>query len=195
MKGAEQPEELLLGQKKIGLLALEKALELSDQVLSISSSEEQAEVMGSIAQERGLRLDCRVLEDVRSVGRVLSAAFEMCSGGSLVMMPSSSPYVSTEVLGLMVELLDSRDGVFLREKGGALYESLYALRVTPAKRLLDSGANPESLTDLINALTRTMAISWNASSALDPLHLSYFSVRTDSDYETAKRLLYKVARA
>jgi hypothetical protein len=27
------------------------------------------------------------------------------------------------------------------------------------------------------------------------LHLSYFSVRTDSDYETAKRLLYKVARA
>jgi len=195
MKGARPPEELLLGRKKIGLLALDKALEISDHVLSVSSSEEQAEVMDSIAQERGVTLSSRVLEDSGSVRAVLSAAFELCEGGSLLIMPSSSPYVSTEVLGLMVELLDPRDGVFLKEKGGAVYESLYALKVGPAKAALEAGGDPENITDIIDALARTMAISWDAASALDPLHLSYFSVRTDSDYSTAKRLLARVTKA
>jgi len=195
MKGARPPEELLLGRKKIGLLALDKALEISDHILSVSSSEEQAEVMDSIAQERGVTLSSRVLEDSGSVRAVLSAAFELCEGGSLLIMPSSSPYVSTEVLGLMVELLDPRDGVFLKEKGGAVYESLYALKVGPAKAALEAGGDPENITDIIDALARTMAISWDAASALDPLHLSYFSVRTDSDYSTAKRLLARVTKA
>jgi len=195
MKKAKQPEELLLGQKKIGLLALDKALEFSDHVISVSSSEEQAEVMDLIAQERGVTLNCRVLEDVGSVRAVLSTVLQLCEGGSLLMMPSSSPYVSTEVLGLMVELLESRDGVFLREKGGAVYESLYALKVGPAKAILEAGGDPESLADIVDALAKTIAISWEAASALDPLHLSYFSVITDSDYDTAKRLLPRVTKA
>lgn len=195
MKKTRQPEELLLGQKKIGMLALDKALEFSEHIVSVSSSEEQAEVMDSIAQERGVMLNSRVLEDTGSASAVLSAVFEVCEGGSLLVMPSSSPYVSTEVLGLMMELLDSRDGVFLREKGGAVYEPLYALKVGSARAILEAGRKPKSLAEIIDALSRTMAISWDAASALDPLHLSYFSVRTESDYDTAKRLLTRVIKA
>ncbi|HYA22317.1 MAG TPA: hypothetical protein VEG31_04000 [Thermoproteota archaeon] len=194
MSGNRPPEEMLLGDKKIGLMALERALDLSDRVVSVVSSEEQADAMKIIGKEKGAAIDAAVVNDMNSVSAVISVALDMCDDGSLLAMPSSSPYISADVLGLILELLEDRDGVFLRDKGGSIYDFLFGVKVRPTKLLLEQRADLTSLSDLLDRLLRTMVISWDAASTLDPLHLSYFRVVTDSDLNTAQRLLKKVMK-
>jgi len=193
-EGNKLPEEMLLGDKKIGMLALERAMDFSDRVISVVSSEEQAEAMRAIAQEKGAAMDPKVIYDMNSVSSIISAALGMCDGDFLLAIPSSSPFVSADVLGLMLELLEDRDGVFLRDKGGLIYDFLFGVKVEPARILLKQRPDLAHLSDLLEHLLRTMAISWDAASALDPLHLSYFRVSTDSDFKTAQRLLRKVVK-
>lgn len=194
MKGNRLPEEMLLGGKKIGMMALERALDLSDRVVSVVSSEEQAEAMGTIAQEKGVTMSPRVVNDMSSVSAVVSTALDMCDDGFLLAMSSASPYISVDILGLVLELLEDRDGIFFRDKGGSIYDFLFGVKVQPTRSLLKQQVNLFSLSDLLDHLLRTMAISWNAASTLDPLHLSYFRVGTDSDFRTAQSLFKKVMR-
>jgi molybdopterin-guanine dinucleotide biosynthesis protein A len=194
MKGNKLPEEMLLGGKKIGMMALERALDISDRVISVVSSEEQAEAMETIAQEKGVTISPRVVNDMSSVSTVVSTALAMCDDGFLLAMPSASPYVSADILGLVLELLEDRDGIFFRDKGGSIYEFLFGVKVQPTRSLLGQQVELTSLSDLLDRLLRTMAISWNAATTLDPLHLSYFKVSTDSDFKTAQNMFKKVMR-
>jgi len=194
MKGNKLPEEMLLGGKKIGMMALERALDFSDHIVSVVSSEEQAEAMEAIAQEKGVAISTRVVNDMGVVSTVVSTALDMCDDGYLLAMPSASPYVSVDILGLILELIEERDGIFFRDKGGSIYDFLFGVKVQPARLLLKKEVELTSLSELLDGLLRTMAISWSAASTLDPLHLSYFKVSNDSDFETAKRLLKKVMK-
>ena len=194
MEGSRLPEEMLLGDKKIGLMALERALDFSDRVISVVSSGEQAEAMRAIAQGKGAAMDSKVVDDMNSVPAVISAILDMCDDSFLLAMPSSSPYVSADILGLMLELLENRDGVFLRNKGGSIYDFLFGIKVEPARSLLKKHVDLASVSDLLERLPRTLAISWDAASALDPLHFSYFMVSTDTDFRTAQRLLRRVMK-
>ncbi len=194
MKGNRLPEAMLLGGKKIGMMALERALDLSDRVVSVVSSEEQAEAMETIAQEKGVTMSPRVVNDMSSVSAVVSTALDMCDDGFLLAMSSASPYISVDILGLVLELLEDRDGIFFRDKGGSIYDFLFGVKVQPTRSLLKQQVDLFSLSELLDHLLRTMAISWNAASTLDPLHLSYFRVSTDSDFKTAQSLFKKVMR-
>jgi len=188
------PEEMLLGGKKIGMMALERALDFSDHVVSVVSSEEQAEAMEAIAQEKGVMISLRVVDDMSAVSTSISTALDVCGDGYLLAMPSASPYVSADILGLILELIEDRDGVFFRDKSGSIYDFLFGVNVQSARLLLKKEVELTSLSGLLDGLLRTMTISWSAASTLDPFHLSYFKVSTDSDFETAKRLLKKVMK-
>jgi len=194
MKGRQLPEALPLGTKRIGELVIERASEISDRVIVVATDEEQANLIGSMAEERGMDSTSEVIGDEASIPRMVEAALGASERGSLLAMPSASPYIQPDVLGLMMELLEGREGVFLRQKDGSVYEFLFAVEAEPVRNSLISEGLPPDVPGIMDRLVRTIAISWGALSMLDPLHASYFLVRTDADYLAAKRMLNRVTK-
>jgi len=194
MRSGKLPEDMPLGSKRIGMWVLDKASAISDRVVIIAATEQQADLLGSMASERGLMAKSKVASNANSVTGMIADALEMTGDDLLLAVPSSSPYLSVDLLSLMAELLESRDGVFLREKGDSICEHLFGIRPQPAKISLATCPDESDVADFLSGLVRTMVISWHAVSMLDPMRGSFLVVRNDVDYQTAKRLLSTVIK-
>lgn len=190
------PEELDLGGKKVLAYLLEKISDIGDEVVVVASSQSQASLIQKIIEtESFLEAKDFILDSSGNVLEMTIKLLQSTSNEKILIVPSSSPFIPTEVIMLLLDLLEGRDGVFLRDKLGTVYKRLFSLRREPSLEAItfEKEVNKD-LNDIPAKLKKTMAISWNAISSLDPLHLSYFSIATEEDYFSAKKLLLKVRK-
>lgn len=196
LRNEKWPEELDLGGKKVLSHLLEKISDVSDEVVVVASSQTQASLIQKIMESEGfLEAKDFILDSSGNVLEMTLKLIQSANGEKLLIVPSSSPFVPTEVIMLLLDLLEGRDGVFLRDKLGNLYKRLFSLRrKTSLEAITFEKEVNKDLKDIPMKLRKTMAISWSAVSSLDPLHLSYFSIATEEDYFSAKKLLSKVKK-
>ncbi|MEM3945756.1 MAG: hypothetical protein QW054_04820 [Candidatus Micrarchaeia archaeon] len=190
------PEELDLGGKKVLSYLLEKVSDISDEVIVVASSQSQASLIQEIMESEGFfEAKDFILDSSGNVLEMTIKLIQSAKGEKILVVPSSSPFLPTEVIMLLLDLLEGRDGVFLRDKLGNLYKRLFSLRKeTSLEAITFEKEVNRDLKDIPIKLKKTMAISWNAVSSLDPLHLSYFLIATEEDYFSAKKLLSKVKK-
>lgn len=194
LKNGKWPEELNLEGKKILSYLLDRVSDISDDFVVIASSEAQASIISSTLEEEVGILPSNVV--INPSGNILEMTLSLLDSSKnelLLVLPTSSPFIPTEVLTLLVDLLEGRDGVFIRDKLGNIYKYLFSLRKENSKEaILFEKKSSGDLKDVPVKLKKTMVISWHALSSLDPLNLSFFSVSSEEDLRSAKKLLAKV---
>lgn len=187
-------EELPLSGRKSMMWLLDRIGDISDYVVVVSRSHERLQCIEKIMTDDG-RFEYKLLtEDSKTIASMSIAAFSALEeDDSMVVMPTFSPLIPTDVLSLMVELLEGRHAVFLRERTGQLYKYLFSIRIGEGRNAFGHlRVGEEDLSEIPEQLRRTMAISWTALSTMDPLHLTFFRIRSKSDLPLGERMLSKV---
>jgi len=187
-------EELLLGGKKSLAWLLEGMRHIVDHVVVISPSEDRLELIEKILAEEGHSEFEGIIDDSALVANMCLKACSVLEGDDiLLVLPTFSPLVPTDVMALLVELLEGREGVFLRERTRKLYKYMFSVKVAEGmKAFRQIETEQGDMLEIPDGLKRTMAISWDAMGTMDPLRLTFFRLFSELDLAQAEKLLSKV---
>ncbi len=187
-------EELPLSGKKSMAWLLDRISGIADCVIVVSRSHGRLESMERIMADDG-RFEYKLLiEDSKAITSMSIAALSgLADEDSMLVMPTFSPLIPVDVLSLVVELLDGRHAVFVRDRTGGLYKYLFSVRVEEGRNAFGHlRAKEEDLYEIPQQLRRTMTISWTALSTMDPLHLTFFRIRSRLDLPLGEKMLSRV---
>ena len=178
-----------LSNKPLVKHIMDKTKDLVDERLVVVSSKIQAERYSNILDE-----DANLLVDDAGVHCPLAGAatgLERAKGKYSLLLPCDTPFVSVEILHLLLELCINRNAAVPRwpncntEPLQAVYRTTPALEA--AKNALLSGRL--NLQAMIDDLQRVRYVSTLVLQQLDPQLRTFFNVNTPLDLKKAEAML------
>lgn len=123
---------------------------------------------------------------------LVSAALEVGSDVTVV-VPADAPLVTADLILLLLQLVEGRDAVFLRDRKGMIDILIAAYRNSGCSSTFSeiSKGKRLELREVPDGIRRSMVLNPNAIKALDPQLGVLLRVRSKSDLRLAERIIEK----
>ena len=180
---------LKLNDKPLILYVLDKVSSVVDETLLVVSSKSQEK-----AYKQLLKSNVKTVIDKHDAQSPLVGAltgFESAHGEYSLLLPCDTPFVSSRVASLLLELCVSKDATIPRWPNGHVEPLQAVYRTQPAltsanKALKDKRLNMRSM---IANLKKVLYVSTLVLKEMDPKLITFFNINTAEDLGKAERML------
>ena len=177
-----------LSGKPLVLHVLDKALHIVDEVVVVVSSDAQRSAFTCLLQDKATVVVDKLEKQSPLVGAL--TGFERVRGKHSLLLPCDTPFISSRVLSLLLDLCINRNAAIPRwpseyiEPFQAAYHTESALRA--AETALEE--NKLDMQSMIIHMTRVRYISTLVLRQMDPELLTFFNINTPEDLKRAESI-------
>jgi len=175
--------------KPLLLHVLERLPENIDEKIVVVSSNDQRELLRKVLPNHNI---CITVDKVNIQSPLIGAltGFQNIKNEYCLLLPCDTPFISTKVAALLLELCPNRNAVIPRWPEGYIEPLQAAYHAKPAieaaKTALEKGGR--NLRSMIDCLTSIRYISTIVIKQLDPELITFFNVNTPNDLRRAEVL-------
>lgn len=175
------------------LHVLNKLAAVATDVVIVVSSEDQRKRFAKVVNETA-----RIVVDKRPIQTPLAGAqtgFETAHAEYALLLACDTPFLSPEVLGLLLEVSVGRNAAIPRWPNGNIEPLQAAYRVEAAVEAADEALNSEKLDmrSMLAHIGKIRYISTIVLRNLDPALRTFFNINTPNDLRVAEALIRKQA--
>jgi molybdopterin-guanine dinucleotide biosynthesis protein A len=180
---------IFLANKPLIKHVLDKIGNVVDEKILVVSSKAQAENYSKVAGS-----DVRVFVDVNPLQSPLVGAltgFENTSAKYSLLLPCDTPFISKDIISLLLELCENKTAVIPRWPNSYI-EPLHAVYCTePALKAAKSALSEGKLNmlSMIEKLRGVRYVSTLVLQQIDPKLMTFFNVNTPMDLKKAEQIL------
>lgn len=188
---AEQPELYKLKGEAIIRRVFHEVKRAVDDIAIVATESSRTEQLVEAVPD--LMASCRFVRAENKgweAASLVSAALQIGSEVTVI-VPANAPLVTTDLILLLLQLVEGRDAIFLRDKGGAIDLLMAAYRNSGCSAIFSVISNDKrlELREVPDGIRRSMVLNPNALKALDPQLGALLRVRSRADLRLAKRFL------
>ncbi len=184
-----------VGGKPIILRVCESVEPIVDEIIVVVRSREKAEEYSSILGGIGCRYAIDLFE-YRSPLVGAMSGFREAKHEHAVLLPCDAPFVSPDVVTLLMEMAPSFTAVIPRWPNGYV-EPLHAVYKTRAAAKASAEALGEGKLDMrsmISRLSNVLYVSTLVIAEIDSQHLTLFNINTPADLHRAQAIAKSIGR-
>lgn len=181
-----------LAGKPLLLHVLDTALDIVSEAVVVVSSDAQKRTFTSTLQNRA----AVVVDKSEKQGPLVGAltGFEKARGRYSLLLPCDTPFISRQVLSLLLDLCTKRNAVIPRWPNGYIEPLQAAYRTESALRAAEIALREKrfDMRSMILRMTGVRYVSTMVLRQMDPELLTFFNVNTPEDLKSAESMYFSL---